>query len=66
MQVNLFLSNIPHEKLDISYDEAAKALWKKNNGGSTELPMLLIDGVRPGVSRMQYYQWKPQLTVISI
>lgn len=43
-----FLAKVPHEKYDIASDEAAKALWKRKNGGITELPMILVDGARPG------------------
>lgn len=29
-------------------DDAAKAMWKRKNGGSTELPFILVDGTCPG------------------
>ena len=42
------MAKIPHERYDISMDEAAKTLWKRKNAGNSELPMLLVDGARPG------------------
>ena len=45
-QVARFLASIEHEKRDISMDDEAKALWKRKNGGSTELPMILVDNER--------------------
>lgn len=47
-KVERFLFKIPHTRYDIASDETAKAMWKRKNGGSTELPMILVDGVRPG------------------
>ena len=37
-----FLARVPHQKYDIAYDEAAKAIWRRKNGGSTELPLILV------------------------
>ena len=33
---------------DCSGDEAAKTMWKRKNGGSMELPFILVDGTCPG------------------
>jgi len=44
----MFLAGIPHERLDIASDEAAKTMFKRKNGGNPELPMILVNGIRPG------------------
>lgn len=42
-------------RAQVASDEEAKAHWKRVNGGSNELPCVLVDGERVGVSKL----WLP-------
>lgn len=42
-----FLASTEHQKIDISADEAAKALWRRN-AIANEIPLVLVDGESRG------------------
>jgi glutaredoxin len=41
----------------IASDDAAKTMWKRKNGGSMELPFILVDGVNPGTVEQLEEAW---------
>ena len=42
------LAGLDVTRYDIASDEDAKQRWKKLNKGNTELPLIIVDGERPG------------------
>lgn len=44
----LTAAKVPFVFKDCAYDEAAKAVFKRKNGGSNEMPLILSGGERVG------------------
>lgn len=47
---HLASARIAHTNHDVASDPEAKRFWQRKNGGNSELPCVLVDGERVGVS----------------
>lgn len=44
------MNSFPHTTYDVASSEEHKLYWKRKNGNNPELPMIMVNGARAGVS----------------